>query len=328
MLGLSAVSAFCLAACSDSHDDVATVGGENTDSASATASRMETTKAVPDEYFNAASEQGRIEVAYYDSKDYTIEQRPVTRKPAYVYLPYGYDANKKYDIIYLLHGWTGTAQEYFGMAGRQQMKNLFDQMIQRGLVRPFIAVSPTWDKDNEAQGWGKSAEEIAVFYNEYENDLIPAIESHYSTYARSTDHAGIVTSRDHRAFSGFSLGAVTTWYIFEHCFDLQRYFLPMSGDNWHVTTFGGATEPEATAAFLATVVNASPYRNAFHVWHAVGSDDIRYAQTHNQGMAMMELPEFGQATYSYHERPRGQHDMYSVWEFVYNALPFFFPNND
>ena len=111
------------------------------------------TDAVPSEYFRPASEQGTVEVLWYDSKDYTASSKPTTRKPAYVYLPYGYDASKKYDVIYLLHGWTGVAQEYFlgrNGNGKTPLVHLFDNMIQHGLTRPFIAVSPTWDKDNQS----------------------------------------------------------------------------------------------------------------------------------------------------------------------------------
>lgn len=326
-MAMSVMSLWGFGACSDSNVISFADSGDSGSSPSST-SRIETTTAVASDYFKAASQQGTVELVNYESKDYTQSDRPVTHKPAYVYLPYGYDASKKYDIIYLMHGWTGTAQEYFGMSDRQQMKNLFDNMIQHGDCKPFIAVSPTWDKDNQSKGWSESTDEIAVFFNEYENDLIPAIESRYSTYAETTDHAGIVASRDHRAFGGFSLGSVTTWYIFEYCFDLQRYFLPMSGDSWHVEMFGGAYAPEETARFLASVVDASQFKNAFHVWHAVGTADVRYDQTHNQGMAMMQLPEFGPSVYSYHERPNGQHDMNSVWEFCYNAIPEFFPTNN
>lgn len=326
-MAMSVMSLLGFGACSDGNVISFADNGDSGSAPSGT-SRIETTTAVTPDYFKAALQQGTVELVNYESKDYTQSDRPVTHKPAYVYLPYGYDAGKKYDIIYLMHGWTGTAQEYFGMSDRQQMKNLFDNMIQHGDCKPFIAVSPTWDKDYRSKGWSESTDEIAVFFNEYENDLIPAIESRYSTYAETTDHAGIVASRDHRAFGGFSLGSVTTWYIFEHCFDLQRYFLPMSGDSWHVEMFGGAYAPEETARFLASVVDASRFKDAFHVWHAVGTADVRYDQTHNQGMAMMRLPEFGPSAYSYHERSNGQHDMNSVWEFCYNAIPVFFPIND
>lgn len=204
-------------------------GTTNTDSF-----QIQMTHPVPNQYFSEATEQGQVVRIEYESKDYTRDDRPATRKPAYVYLPYGYDESRQYDVVYLMHGWTGTVEETFETLGGAQ-KNILDWMIQQGDCKPVIVVSPTWDKDNRAKDWGESCEEIAVFHNEYENDLIPAVESRFSAYAETTDRAGIVASRDHRAFGGFSLGSVTTWYIFEHCFDLQRFFLPMSGDSWHVS---------------------------------------------------------------------------------------------
>lgn len=124
------------------------------------------TTPVPSEFFQAATQQGTIELLEYESKDYTRSDRPTTYKPAYVYLPYGYDPQQQYDIIYLLHGWTGVAQDYFlGRSGngrsseshqarlngrvvtdvgeansRTILVNIFDNLIQRGLTKPFIAV--------------------------------------------------------------------------------------------------------------------------------------------------------------------------------------------
>lgn len=204
--------------------------------------RIDMTRAVPGQYLSETTQQGQVVRIEYESKDYTRDDRPATRKPAYVYLPYGYDESRQYNVVYLMHGWTGTAEDTFGALGGAQ-KNILDWMIQQGDCQPVIVVSPTWDKDNQAKGWGESCEEIAVFHNEYENDLIPAVESRFATFAETTDRAGIVASRDHRAFGGFSLGSVTTWYVFEHCFDLQRFFLPMSGDSWHVATSAGRRHP-------------------------------------------------------------------------------------
>ena len=211
---------------------------------------------------------------------------------------------------------------------RTAMVNMFDNMIQHGLCKPFIAVSPTWDKDNRPKDWGKSCREAAVFANEYVNDLIPAVESHYSTYCETTDEAGILAFRGHRALGGFSLGSITTWYVFEQAFPYSRWYLPMSGDNWSQGMFGGQYHPEATVQFLADLVNASPYGNDFYVWYAVGTDDVRKPQTHNQAMAMAALTEtFNASTFSYHQKQGGQHDFNAVWEFCYNALPFFFPKD-
>ena len=136
--------------------------------------QIQYTTPVPSDFFQAASQQGTIELLEYDSKDYTQSSRPTTHKPAYVYVPYGYEPSKQYDVIYLLHGWMGVAQEYFlGRSGnsRTGLVNIFDNLIQRGLCRPFIAVSPTWDKDNLSKGWGESTQEAAVFSQEYGENL-------------------------------------------------------------------------------------------------------------------------------------------------------------
>ena len=52
--------------------------------------QIQYTTPVPSDFFQAASQQGTIELLEYDSKDYTQSSRPTTHKPAYVYVPYGY----------------------------------------------------------------------------------------------------------------------------------------------------------------------------------------------------------------------------------------------
>ena len=67
------------------------------------------TKAVPAEYAVASDHPGTVEQIVYDTKDYAGDGSDI-EKTAYVYLPYGYDANDtetRYDIIYLMHGWGG-----------------------------------------------------------------------------------------------------------------------------------------------------------------------------------------------------------------------------
>jgi len=323
-LFMLAVSAVCCAACSDSAEAATTAGDD--DGPTNGEFQIQYTTPVPSEFFQTATQQGTVEVLWYNSKDYTSSSRPATHKPAYVYLPYGYDSTQKYDIIYLLHGWTGTAEQYFGLSSWPQMKNLFDNLIQRGLTRPFIAVSPTWDKDSQSKGWGESTQEAAVFSQEYVNDLIPAVETHYSTYLESPDEAGILASRQHRAIGGFSLGSITTWYVFEQAFPYSKWYLPMSGDNWSQGMYGGQYYPDETAQFLADLVNKSPYRDDFYVWYACGSEDVRLPQSHNQALAMAKLTDtFNSTNFSYHMKEGGRHDFNAVWEFCYHALQFFFP---
>lgn len=142
----------------------------------------------------------------------------------------------------------------------------------------------------------------------------------------SPGEAGILASRNHRAIGGFSLGSITTWYVFEQAFAYSRMYLPMSGDNWSQGMYGGAYYPDATAKFLADLVNASPYKNDFYVWYAVGTEDVRIDQTHNQALAMAKLTDtFNSTNFSYHMKEGGRHDFNAVWEFCYHALQFFFP---
>ena len=59
---------------------------------------------------------GQVVEITYDSRDYTDAARPVIQKTAYVYLPYGYDetdSDTRYDILYLMHGWTMTVGGFF-----------------------------------------------------------------------------------------------------------------------------------------------------------------------------------------------------------------------
>ena len=73
------------------------------------------TTPVPAVYSTPAERQGTVEWITYNSKDYLNGNAPV-QKTAAVYLPYGYDPNDaetRYDILYLMHGWGGSAGEYF-----------------------------------------------------------------------------------------------------------------------------------------------------------------------------------------------------------------------
>lgn len=111
-------------------------------------------------------------------------------------------------------------------------KNVIDHAIANGEFEPLLIVCPTYNNESPQD----SANYTLAFYtltvnyhNELVNDLIPAVEGAYSTYAEETDSEAIKASRGHRAFGGFSMGSVTTWYTFINCLDEFRYFLPMSG---------------------------------------------------------------------------------------------------
>ena len=99
-------------------------------------------------------------------------------------------------------------------------------------MRPLIIVCPTYNNTN-ANGPDSNSFSLAMkltenYHHELMNDLIPAVEGTYSTFAASIRTDDLVASRDHRGFGGFSMGSVTTWRTFQYGLDYFHYFLPMS----------------------------------------------------------------------------------------------------
>lgn len=274
-------------------------------------SYMEYTDSIPKNYFNEIPNGGRVEKVNYDTYDYTKKDKPKITKPAYVYLPYGYDKNntdKKYNVFFFIHGWTGTAEEYFDYEN-EAMKKVLDNMINDKLIDPLIVVSLTWDSEDKAQDWMRSTDEIAVYHQEFRNDLLPFIDKTYNTKK----------NRDSRAFGGFSLGGVTTWHEFENDLDLIKYFVPMSGDSWIEEMFGGRDAPQKTAEKLKEIADKSG--KDFLICQTNGTNDAVFEQPDNQMKAIFKLTDtFNHGNLIYLMKKGGYHNFDATMEATYNAL--------
>ncbi|WP_338079594.1 alpha/beta hydrolase, partial [Aquibacillus halophilus] len=78
----------------------------------------------------------------------TVEGDPITKK-CNVYLPPGYketDTNKKYNVLYLLHGVGGNHNEWLTGSGEADgnyvICNILDNLIANGDINPVIVVFP------------------------------------------------------------------------------------------------------------------------------------------------------------------------------------------
>ena len=163
--------------------------------------------AVPAKYDTGEiAEAGSIEELIYETKAYATDGRAV-QKRALVYLPYGYDPQKPYDILYLMHG-TGDDENYW-LSTHSYNKVMLDRLIAFGEIEPLIVITPTFYTEDDCKDTGLDPLTFA-FAEELRNDLMPAAESKYSTWASSMDDAGFAESRGHRAFAGLSRGSVTT----------------------------------------------------------------------------------------------------------------------
>ena len=240
---------------------------------------------IPEEYYQAADQQGElVELTYntYESTTYEQKSKELTKR-AIVYLPNGYSEEKKYNVLYLMHGgWSNETTTLGTPDNPNSFKNVIDHAIDNEEVEPLIIVCPTYNNESPED----SGDYTLAFYtltvnyhNELINDLIPAVEGTYSTYAESTSSEDIKNSRDHRAFGGFSMGSVTTWYTLVNSLDEFRYFLPMSG----------AMDYEGDDVDAAVTASGhSP--DDFFIYAMTGTDDFEYGNFTRQIEGMLGMP--------------------------------------
>ncbi|MFM1943011.1 MAG: hypothetical protein RI897_1993 [Verrucomicrobiota bacterium] len=134
--------------------------------------------------------RGKLEMVEYDSKTVGVVRK------MQVYTPPGYSEDVKYPVLYLLHGIGGDETEWVRFATPDR---LFDNLIADGKAVPMIVVMPNGraQKNDRAEGnVFASAPAFAVFERDLLDDVIPAIESRYSTR----------TDREGRALAGLSMG--------------------------------------------------------------------------------------------------------------------------
>ncbi|AEV68181.1 sugar-binding protein [Acetivibrio clariflavus] len=285
-------------------------------------------KPVPDEYRGESDKPGTIERLEYQTDNYGDE---LTTKYLNVYLPYGYDPDdkdKKYNILYLMHGGGEDENLIFGGPGEsKELKRIIDNMIAKGDIEPLIVVTPTFNGGENNLG-----ENVAKFYKELMKDIIPLVESKYNTYAEDTTLEAIKASREHRAFGGFSMGSVCTWYTYINCLDYIKYYIPLSGDCWALNRDASSENAKATAELLADVARESGYTpQDYKLFCATGSADIAYPNMKPQIDELKKLTD----VFIYSSDPTkgnlyfmvcegGTHAWNFVNQYIYNILPDLF----
>lgn len=281
---------------------------------------------IPRAYFEPAKEQGKLVPFIYNTYEaFTYDQRSVMlEKRAFVYLPYDYDENKKYDIMYFMHGGGGTEAWLLGNRTQVQgFKNVIDHAIQDKRVKPMIIVCPTYRN----AGYGEVYVErqdmamklCAIYYKELLNDLVPSVERHYSTYAEGkTDPESLKASRDHRCFGGFSNGSVACWYVFAHGTDYFRWFMPMSC---------GATLQDVE---LDVIASGLP-KDSFFIYLMTGTKDFALACDSAKAQLMKNSPYYREysspsdiGNFVYRTGKGYVHGDIAAREYIYNGIQFFF----
>ena len=142
---------------------------------------------------------------------------------ANVYLPYGYDKSKSYPVVYLLHGMSGTYEDYRVLGARPTAQNIVYEYNRNDMILVSFTVFTDVDGKQESD-YGFS--DLTARYDACENDvinaLIPYINSHYSTKI----------GREYTGIAGYSLGGREALYLcFAHpdIFGYVGAFEPVGG---------------------------------------------------------------------------------------------------
>lgn len=192
-------------------------------------------------------QKGEVVTLEYDTPAYAVNDllgvEETLHKRMNVYLPYGYDEAKQYNVLYLLHGTKGEAdgpmEDFWMVQWGSDTLNVLDNMIKNGLCEPLIVVCPTYysevegcelgdeqakalsEKLNDNYIYAAESEDggeldnpqniwPVYFGQELRNNIIPAVESAYSTFAQGDiSEENLIATRDHRAFAGLSRGSMT-----------------------------------------------------------------------------------------------------------------------
>jgi enterochelin esterase-like enzyme len=280
--------------------------------------------AIPQEYYSPAERQGTlVELNYdtYESKAYARKTQTL-QKRAIVYLPYGYSEDEQYNVFYLMHGGWGNETTMLGTPDNPGFfKNVIDNAPQSGEFEPLIIVCPTYNNTSpeDSGNFSLALELNRNYHNELLNDLIPAVENKYSTYAESVSQDDLIASRDHRGFGGFSMGSVATWRTFQNGLDYFRYFLPMSCGT-------GLTDENIYAA--------AAKRSDFFVWVVTGTEDFAYSYDNNRVELMRASPYFTESdnerdgNFAYSVKAGYDHGGVAAIEYTYNGLRWFWSASD
>lgn len=203
---------------------------------------------IPAEYLTIRREaSGTVEAITYKTKDYYGGGEEVI-KPAYVYLPFGYDEEKQYNVLYMMHGGGSDENEWGIHREFSTSKIALDNLIYFGDIEPLIVVFPNGRTGVDFAKRADDSKAFKDFGTELRNDLIPYIDANYATYADyNPEGYDLTEARDHRAMGGLSFGSMQTINIgLCECLDVMSYFGAFSPAN---TTYEAAKIAECLEKF-------------------------------------------------------------------------------
>lgn len=285
---------------------------------------------IPEQIWKPAEKQGTMEEFTYTA----LRNGQKMQKRAQVYVPYGYnkkDKSKRYNVVYLMHGGGDNTTSFLTPPNNWlPLRQVLDHLIADGKMDPVLVVCPTFYNDDKNIGANRMDDATAQcrnFHTELQNDLIPAVETKYNTFLQGkTDSVAIAETREHRAFGGFSMGALCTWYQLAYGISAVKHFLPLSGDIWVYDEAGKKQDYETSAKWMNEQVEKSAYAKDFQVYAYSGSEDMAGKPEKEVINALRQFdPTFryggNNANIRFSMKEGGQHFYGDINQYLYYALP-------
>lgn len=279
-----------------------------------------------------ARQQGRIETITYTAH----RHGQTMTKRAQVYVPFGYkakDKKTKYNVLYLMHGGGDNTTSFLTPPQNWfALRNVLDHLIEEGKMRPILVVCPTFYDDDQNIGANRMEDATAMtrnFHTELQNDLIPVVEKKYNTHLEGTDSVAVTRSREHRAFGGFSMGALATWYQLAYGVNAVKTFIPLSGDIWVYDAQGKKQDAHTAAEWINGMLEKSPFAHDFEVYGYTGTKDL----AGNPMKSVVEALDKYAPLFRYNTpdanlrfamRQNGEHFYGHINEYLYLALPLIY----
>lgn len=164
---------------------------------------------IADDYVKKSVAHGTLKKVWYPSTLNGMKKRRMT-----VYLPAGYSSStqKKYPVLYLLHG-SGGDEDSWTACGRAS--EILDNLIASGRCEPMIVVMPNGNADlaaapgadprnpNVKPSAMNTSSMLGKIESVFMDEVVDYVDENYRTLA----------DKQHRAIAGLSLGGLHTLFI-------------------------------------------------------------------------------------------------------------------
>ena len=158
---------------------------------------------------------GSVTRCWYNSPTLNMKRRLT------IYTPAGYETgNKKYPVLYLLHGMGGDEEAWIALGRTAQ---ILDNLIAQGKAKPMIVVMPNGNVDHEAAP-GESASGMIKPTMQLPKTMEGSMEESFPDIVNFVDrNYRTVKAKSGRAIAGLSMGGFHSLHISKQYPDMFNY---------------------------------------------------------------------------------------------------------